>query len=95
LDLTREFLEKRVVERMVPRVIDQIALKVGSELAEKWVGRVLPIVSAGTAGVLNYYFVRGWGRRAQSHFLARRRALAMHPGSTRALSSSATFSEAI
>jgi len=75
LDLTREFLEKQVVERVLPRVIDRIAVKVGAEVAEKWVGRVLPVVSAGTAGVLNYYFIRGWGRRAQKHFLARRRSL--------------------
>jgi hypothetical protein len=73
LDLSREFLEKQVVERVVPRVIDRVAVKAGAEVAEKWVGRLLPIVSAGTAGALNYYFIRGWGRRAQAHFLARRK----------------------
>ena len=96
LDLTREFLEKRVVEPVVPLVIDRIAVKVGAELAEKWMGRVLPVVSAGTAAVLNYYFIRAWGRRAQSHFLARRRALSGREPSARALpSSSAQFADAI
>jgi hypothetical protein len=95
LDLTREFLEKRVVEHVVPRVIDLIAVKVGAEVAEKWIGRVLPVVSAGTAGVLNYYFIRGWGRRAQSHFLARRRALPGDTAPARDLSSSTSFADAI
>jgi hypothetical protein len=88
LDLTREFLEKQVVERVVPRVIDRIAVKVGAEVAEKWVGRVLPVVSAGTAGMLNYYFIRGWGRRAQKHFLARRHSLRAHEASSRRLAPS-------
>lgn len=75
VDLTREFLEKQAVERLVPRVIDKIAVKVGTEVAEKWAGRLLPVVSSVAAGTLNYYFVRGWGRRAQKHFLAKRRSL--------------------
>jgi hypothetical protein len=48
-----------------------MAVKVGTEVAEKWAGRIVPVLSAGAAGALNYYFVRGWGRRAQKHFLAR------------------------
>jgi hypothetical protein len=75
LDLGRDFLEKQAIERVVPRVIDLIAVKVGAEVAEKWTGRVVPILSAGVAATLNYYFVRSWGRRAQEHFLERRRLL--------------------
>ena len=76
LDLGRDFLEKQAVERLVPRIIDRIAVKVGAEFAEEWVGRFVPLVSAGLAGGLNYYFVRSWGRRAQRHFEARHRSVA-------------------
>ncbi|MGH9708086.1 MAG: hypothetical protein ACRD5R_15125, partial [Candidatus Acidiferrales bacterium] len=41
--------------------------------AEKWSARLVPVLSAGAAGALNYYFVRAWGRRAQKHFLERHR----------------------
>jgi len=75
LDLTREFLEKQAVERIVPRIVDQVAVKLGAEVAEKWAARVVPILSAAAAASLNYYFVRSWGRRAQQHFLERRRYL--------------------
>ena len=73
LDLGREFLEKQAIERLVPRIIDRIAVKVGTEVAEKWAGRLIPILSAGAGGTLNYYFVRAWGRRAQRHFIERHR----------------------
>jgi uncharacterized protein (DUF697 family) len=79
LDLGRDFLEKQAVEHVVPRVIDMIAVKVGAEVAEKWTGRLVPILSAGVAGTLNYYFVRSWGRRAQKHFLQRHRAIRVVP----------------
>ena len=75
VNLTREYLEKQAVERLVPRVIDAMAVKVGVEVAEKWAGRVVPLLSVGTAATLNYYFVRAWGRRAQKHFLERHRAV--------------------
>jgi hypothetical protein len=75
LDLGREFVEKQAIERLVPRIIDRIAVKVGAEVAEKWSGRLIPILSAGFGGTLNYYFVRSWGRRAQKHLLARHRAV--------------------
>jgi hypothetical protein len=75
LDVGRDFLEKQAVERLVPRIIDRIAVRVGTEVAEKWAGRIVPVLSAGAAGALNYYFVRGWGRRAQKHFRARHLAV--------------------
>lgn len=74
LEFTRGFFEKQTVERIVPHVIDRIAVKVGTEVAEKWVGKFVPVLSAGMAGTLNYYFVRGWGRRAQRHFIEKHRA---------------------
>jgi uncharacterized protein (DUF697 family) len=73
LDLGREFVEKQAFKSVVPRVIDKIAAKLGAEVAEKWSARVIPILSAGAGGALNYYFVRAWGRRAHRHFLARHR----------------------
>ncbi|MGC2418963.1 MAG: EcsC family protein [Candidatus Acidiferrales bacterium] len=75
VDLGRDFLEKQAVERVVPRIVDQVAVKVGAEVAEKWAGRIVPVVSAGVAGTINYYFVRSWGRRAQKHFLGRHHAV--------------------
>jgi hypothetical protein len=75
VDLGRDFLEKQAMERLVPRIIDRISVRVGAEVAEKWVGRVVPVLSAGAAATINYYFVRAWGRRAQRHFLARHEAV--------------------
>ena len=75
VDLGREVLEKQAIERVVPRIVDQIAVKVGSEVAEKWAARIVPVVSSAAAAAINYYFVRSWGRRAQKHFLARRKSL--------------------
>jgi uncharacterized protein (DUF697 family) len=75
LDLGRDFVEKQAVERIVPRIIDRIAARVGSEVAEKWSGRLIPLLSSGFGGALNYYFVRSWGRRAQKHFLERHRGV--------------------
>jgi hypothetical protein len=68
VDLGREFLEKNVVNRLVPRIIKQIAAKASAEFVEKWTGRLIPVVSSLLGGTLNYYFVRGWGERAHAHF---------------------------
>ena len=74
VDFARNFLEKQAIEHVVPRIIDQIAVKAGAEAAEKWMGRLIPFVSIGVAGTLNYYFVRAWGLRAQRHFIERHRS---------------------
>lgn len=76
LDLGKDFLEKQAVERIIPRLIDAIAAKVGADVAEKWGARIVPVLSAGAGGALNYYFVRAWGRRAQKHYLDRHRKAA-------------------
>jgi EcsC protein family len=68
VDISRELLEKEVVNRFVPRVIQRIAVKAGSEVAEKWIGRLVPFTSSAIGCALNYYFVRAWGARAQAHF---------------------------
>ena len=71
VDLGREFLEKQAAEKLIPRIVDAMAAKVSAEVAEKWAGRVVPLVSAGAGAALNYFFVRSWGRRALRHFEAR------------------------
>ncbi|MGH9725921.1 MAG: EcsC family protein, partial [Candidatus Acidiferrales bacterium] len=73
LDIGKDFVEKQAVERIIPRLVDGIAAKVGADVAEKWFARLVPVLSAGAGGALNYYFVRAWGRRAQKHFLERHR----------------------
>jgi len=75
LDLGREFIEKQAIEKLVPRIMDRVAVKMSAEVAEKWSGRLIPLVSAGLGGTLNYYFVRSWGRRAKKHFLERHEAV--------------------
>lgn len=74
VDLARDYLEKQAIERIAPRVIDAMAVKLGAEVAEKWAARVIPLVSGAVAATINYYFVRSWGRRAQKHFLEKHRA---------------------
>jgi uncharacterized protein (DUF697 family) len=68
VDVGRELLEKEVVQRFVPRMIQLIALQGGAEISEKLAGRVIPVVSSAIGAGLNYYFVRAWGERAQQHF---------------------------
>lgn len=71
IDLGRDLLEKNVVNRLIPRIIQQIAAKASTELVEKWSARLIPIASSLIGAVLNYYFVRGWGERAHAHFRER------------------------
>jgi uncharacterized protein (DUF697 family) len=75
VDISRELLEKEVVNRFVPKVIQRIATRASTEVVEKWAGRVVPIASSVIGAGLNYYFVRSWGERAQSHF--RRKHIAL------------------
>ena len=68
VDVGKDFLEKEVIERFVPRLIRRIAAKAGTEVAEKWSGRLVPVLSSAIGGTLNYYFVREWGQRAKQYF---------------------------
>ena len=68
VDISRELLEKGVVNRFVPRVIQAIAVQASREVVEKWAGRMVPVVSSVIGGGLNYYFVNVWGERALRHF---------------------------
>src|SRR6267143_6924452 len=68
VDISRELLEKGVVNRFVPRVIQRIAVQASGEVVEKWAGRLVPVASSLIGAGLNYYFVRTWGERARAHF---------------------------
>src|SRR5512146_209270 len=71
VDISRELLEKQLVKRFIPRVAQRIAAQASTEVAEKWAGRLIPLASCVIGAGLNYYFVRGWGRRAMAHFRER------------------------
>jgi hypothetical protein len=75
VDISRELLEKGVVKRFVPRVIQRIAMQASGEVVEKWSGRLIPIASSLIVAGLNYYFVRAWGERARTHFRERHLAV--------------------
>ena len=84
VDISRELLEKEVVNKFVPRVIQRIAAQASGEVVEKWAGRMIPLASAAIGAGLNYWFVRAWGERARAHFrqrhlLLRQRALEAAP----------------
>ena len=68
VDISREVLEKEVVNRFVPKVIQRIAAQASTEIVEKWAARVIPLLSSVIGASLNYYFVRAWGERARTHF---------------------------
>jgi hypothetical protein len=71
VDISRDLIEKEVVNKFVPRVIQRIAARASAEVVEKWAGRVIPLASSAIGAGLNYWFVRAWGRRAMEHFRAR------------------------
>jgi hypothetical protein len=75
VDISRELIEKEVVNKFVPRVIQRIAAKASGEVVEKWAGRVIPLASSAIGAGLNYWFVRAWGARAKAHFRERHLAL--------------------
>jgi uncharacterized protein (DUF697 family) len=75
IDIGRELLEKEVVNRFVPKVIQRIAARASVEVVEKWAGRLIPLVSSAIGSALNYYFVRAWGERALKHFRAKHIAM--------------------
>ncbi|HYY69774.1 MAG TPA: EcsC family protein [Terriglobales bacterium] len=89
VDISREVLEKEVVNRFVPRMVRTVAAQASREIVEKWAGRLIPLFSSGLGAGLNYYFVRAWGQRAKDHFrekhLRLREQLALGGSNTSAL----------
>src|ERR1700721_2307504 len=55
VDITRELLEKEVVNKFVPRVIQRIAARASTEVVEKGAGRRIPLASSGIGAGLNYW----------------------------------------
>jgi hypothetical protein len=71
VDISRDLLEKEVINKFVPRVIQRIAARASTEVVEKWAGRMIPLLSSAIGATLNYWFVRAWGERAKAHFRQR------------------------
>ena len=65
VDYGKDLVEKQMFEKLAPRIAQRLALKLGEETAEKWVGRMIPVASSAIGGLLNFTFVRTWGRRVQ------------------------------
>jgi EcsC protein family len=82
VDLGRDLMRKQVIERFVPRIIERIAVQAGGEIAENGLFRIVPVLGSVMGGTLNFYFVRGWGRRAQRHFRERHLLLRRLPLAT-------------
>ena len=82
VDLGRELLEKEVINRFVPRVIERVAARASAEVVEKWAGRVIPLASSAIGAGLNYWFVRAWGERARTHFRERHLKIRAHEALT-------------
>jgi EcsC family protein len=72
VDITKELVEKELLERFAPRIIQMVARRAATEVVEKAAGRIVPVLSAGVGGTLNYFFVKTWGERAKRHFREKR-----------------------
>jgi len=73
IDYGKDFVEKRFAKQLAPRIARRLAAKMGTEAAEKWIGRLIPLASSALGGALNFGFVRGWGRRVQKNLSEKRR----------------------
>jgi uncharacterized protein (DUF697 family) len=71
VDYGKDLAEKQIFEKLAPRIVERLAVKLGEETAEKWVGRLIPLASSAIGGALNFSFVRTWGRRVQRNLRAR------------------------
>lgn len=82
VDFSKDLAEKQMIEKLAPRIASRLAVRIGEESAEKWVGRMVPLASSAIGGALNYSFVRTWGRRVHRHLrekhLAERAAAATY-----------------
>ena len=71
VDLGKDFAEKQILEKLIPRIAQRLAMHIGVESAEKWAARLIPLASSAVGGAMNFTFVRSWGRRSQRHLRAR------------------------
>ena len=79
VDISRDLVERGVVARFIPRIIQRIAASASAEMVEKWSGRLIPVVSSALGAGLIYYFMRVWGERAVRHFRQRHMAMRHQP----------------
>ena len=89
VDYGKDLAEKQILERLAPRIAERLAVKLGQETAEKWVGRLIPLASSVIGGALNYAFVRAWGARVQRNLRLRHIARHVPVAAAHAASSSA------
>jgi hypothetical protein len=88
IDIGKELLERTLLKSFAERVIGRMAERFSAEFAEKAAARAVPVLSAAVGAVLNYYFVRAWGKRALAHFRQRhleergRRDFGLLPGAS-------------
>lgn len=71
IDFGKDLAEKQMVEKLAPKVASRLALRIGEESAEKWIGRIVPLASSAIGGALNYTFVGSWARRVKRHLRER------------------------
>jgi uncharacterized protein (DUF697 family) len=93
VDYGKDLVEKQMFEKFAPRIAQRLAVKLGEETAEKWVGRMIPVASSAIGGILNFSFVRTWGRRVQRNL--RERHLARRASSARAAEPFSTSNPAL
>ena len=65
--LTREGMAQ-VLPDILPKVLARMSLELTEEQAAKWVGRIVPGVSAVVGGTVDYTFLRAAGERAIAHY---------------------------
>jgi len=56
IDYGKDLAEKQILEKLVPRIAERFAAKIGAEAAEKWAGRLIPLASSAIGGALNCFF---------------------------------------
>jgi uncharacterized protein (DUF697 family) len=74
IDWGKDLAEKQLLEKAAPALARRLAVKMGTESAEKWAGRLIPLASSVIGGATNFAFVRAWGRRAQRNLRAKHQA---------------------
>src|SRR3989442_14748951 len=71
IDYGKDLAEKQILEKLVPRIAERFAAKIGAETAEKWAGRLIPLASSAIGGAPTFFFVSGWGRLVPRHLHAK------------------------
>jgi EcsC protein family len=67
IDFGKDLAEKQMIEKLAPKIAGRLAVRIGEDSAERWVGRLVPLASSAIGGALNYTFVKSWGRRVHKY----------------------------